>query len=89
MHALCAHAQIYSTRKYKTDCPVLSWNVSIQLYAVAALLRAHDAADAGVTLRYGGGGARLPPTSHNGRQLRVRSRVQPERHLPAEWQLCL
>ena len=28
MHALCAHAQIYS--KYKTDCPVLSWNVSIK-----------------------------------------------------------
>ena len=27
MHALCAHAQIYS--KYKTDCPVLSWNVSL------------------------------------------------------------
>ena len=27
MHALCAHAQIYS--KYKTHCPVLSCNVSI------------------------------------------------------------
>ena len=35
MHALCAHAQIYS--KYKTDCPVLSWNVSIAIDRLSSI----------------------------------------------------
>ena len=35
MHALCAHAQIYS--KYKTDCAILSWNLSIIALASSCL----------------------------------------------------
>ena len=40
MHALCAHAQIYS--KYKTDCPVLSCNLSILLLAAGCNCRMAD-----------------------------------------------